>query len=80
MLALNKDSGLWDTRAPGRRIGRAFLGRLVSRPNPLMVPGRRIDRAFLDQLVPRPGPKVPTMPLFFLPGRKTVPGQKKEQV
>ena len=37
--------------ASGQRIGRAFLGRLVFRPNPLGVPGRRVDQAFLGQLV-----------------------------
>ena len=41
---------------PGRRIGRAFLGRLVSGPNPLGVPGRRVGRAFLGQLVSWPFP------------------------
>ena len=61
-----------------RRINRAFLGRLVSRPNPLGVPGWRVGRAFLGQItVPfpfgalglgrlargaGPGPKVPTPP------------------
>ena len=56
MLELNKASGLWDTREPGRRIGRAFLGRLVPGPNPLGVPGRRVGRAFLGQLVSGPFP------------------------
>ena len=49
-------SGLWDTRAPGRRIDRAFLGLLVSGPNPLGVPEQRVGRSFLGQLVFGPFP------------------------
>ena len=45
------------TRAPGRRIGRAFLGQLGFGPNnPLGVPGRRIGWAFLGRLAPGPNP------------------------
>ena len=40
----------------GLRIDRAFIGRLVSGPNPLRVPGRRVGRAFLGQLVSGPFP------------------------
>ena len=40
-----------DTRASERRIGRAFLDRLVSRPNPLWISRRRVGQAFLGQLV-----------------------------
>ena len=29
MLELNRASGPWDPQASGRRVGRAFLGRLV---------------------------------------------------
>ena len=40
----------------GRRIDRAFLGRLAFGPNPFGVPGRRIDRAFLGRLAFGPNP------------------------
>ena len=33
-----------------------FLGRLVSRPNPLRVPGRRVSHAFLGRLASGPFP------------------------
>ena len=68
-----------------RRIGRAFLGRLASGPNP-PASGRGIGRAFLGLLVSgsfpfgalrlgwlargaRPGPKVPTKASYRLPLR-----------
>ena len=34
----------------GRRIGRAFVGRLASGSNPLRVPRRRVGRAFVGWL------------------------------
>ena len=36
---------------PGRRVGQAFQGQLVSGSFPFGVPGRRVDREFLGQLV-----------------------------
>ena len=51
-----KASRIRDVRAPGRRIVRAFLGRLAFEPSPLGVPGRRIDRAFLGWSAFRPCP------------------------
>ena len=44
-----KASGIRGTRAPERRIVRAFLGWLAFGPSPLGAPGRRIDRAFLGR-------------------------------
>ena len=41
---------------PGRRVGRAFLGRLMSGPNPLGVLRRRVGPAFLGRLVSGPFP------------------------
>ena len=41
---------------PGRRIGRAFVGRLAFWLNPLGVPGRRVDRAFVGRLASGPNP------------------------
>ena len=40
----------------GRKIGRAFLGRLASGPNPLGVPGWRVGRAFVGRLDFGPNP------------------------
>ena len=41
---------------PERRIGRAFVSRLASGPNPLGVLGRRVGRAFLGRLASRLNP------------------------
>ena len=41
---------------PGQRIGRAFLGRLISGPNPLGVPGGRVGRPFVGRLASGPNP------------------------
>ena len=56
----------------GRKFSRAFLGRLTLGPGPV-----RAIR--LGQLArgTELGPMVPTMPPFFLPGRKNIPGRKK---
>ena len=51
-----KASGIRGTRAPGRRIYQAFLGRLAFGPSPLGVPGWRIDRTFLGRLAFEPSP------------------------
>ena len=40
----------------GRRIDRAFLGRLAFGSNPFGVPGRRIGQAFLGRLAFGPSP------------------------
>ena len=48
-----KASGIRGSRAPGRRIDWAFLGRLAFGPS---VPRRRIDRAFLGWLAFEPSP------------------------
>ena len=37
-----------DPQAPGRRVGRAFLGRLTSGPNPLRVLGGSARRSWAD--------------------------------
>ena len=88
-------SGIRGARVPGRKVARAFLGRLTLGPSPVRaVPGRKFSRAFLGRLTlgpgpveaiglgrlargTEPGPMVPTMPPFFLPGRKIIPGRKK---
>ena len=44
------------TRASGRRIVQAFLGRLAFGPSPLRAPGQRIDRAFLGRPAFGPSP------------------------
>ena len=49
-------SGPWDPQASGRRVGRAFLGRLRFGPNPLGVSRRRVGPAFLGRLVFGPFP------------------------
>ena len=49
-------SGIKGTRAPGRRIDRAFLGQLAFGPSLFGVPGRRISRAFLGRLAFGPSP------------------------
>ena len=49
-------SGIGDTRAPGRRTSRAFMGRLASGPNLLGVLGRRVGRAFVGRLASEPNP------------------------
>ena len=51
-----KVSGIRGARALGRRIVRAFLGRLAFGPSPLGAPGRRIDRAFLGRPAFGPSP------------------------
>ena len=51
-----KASRIRDARAPGRRIVRAFLGRLDFGPSPLGVPRRRIDLAFLGWSAFGPSP------------------------
>ena len=63
-----------EEKVPGRRVDRAFLGRLASGPFSFGALG-------FGQLARGAGlgPKVPTMPPVFLPGRKTIPGRKKEQ-
>ena len=48
--------GLWDSQAPERKVGRAFIGRLMSGPYPIGVSGQRVDPAFLGRLVYRPLP------------------------
>ena len=45
-----KASGIRGSRAPGKRIDKAFLGRLAFGPNPFGVPERRIEQAFLGRL------------------------------
>ena len=73
MLELNKASEIWDSQAPGREVGRAFMGRLMSRPHPFGVSGQKVGPVFLGRLVTGllrilsrlaigvgPGSKVPT--------------------
>ena len=59
-------------RAPGRRIGWAFLGWPAFGPSPIgaLVLGWLARGTGL-------GPMVPTMPPFFLSGRKIIPGRKR---
>ena len=56
MLELNKASGLWDPQAPGRKVFRAFMSRLMFGPYPLGASGRRVCLAFLGRLVAGPFP------------------------
>ena len=42
----------------GRKVGRAFMGRLMSGPYPLGVSGQRVGPAFLGRLVVGPLPFV----------------------
>ena len=51
-----KASGIRGAQAPGRRIVRAFLGRLAFEPSLLGAPRRRIDRAFPSQPTFGPSP------------------------
>ena len=75
MLELNKASGLWDTRAFGRRIGRAFLDRLVSGPNPLGVPAGRSWASWCLGL----GPRYPQcLPFSYRGGRLSPVGKKNK--
>ena len=39
-----KASGILGTQTPGRRIDRAFRGRLIFEPSPFGVPERRIPK------------------------------------
>ena len=41
---------------PGRKVGRAFMGRLMSGPYQLGVSGQRVGPAFLGRLVDGPLP------------------------
>ena len=49
-------SGLWDPRAPGRKVDRSFMGRLMFGPYLLGVSERRVGPAFLGRLVAGPFP------------------------
>ena len=80
MLRLNEAPRVWDSRALGRRIGRAFLGRTVFGLASAWA-------GFLEALGSGrlaggagPGPKVPTMPPFSLPRRKIIPDWEKSKV
>ena len=68
-----KASGIRGTRAPGRRIDRALLGRLAFGPSPFWALGLgRLARGT------EPGPMVPTMPPFSCRGgRSSSVGKKK---
>ena len=55
-LELNKASGLWDSQAPGQKVSRAFMGRLMSGPYTLGVSGQRVGPTFLGRLVAGPFP------------------------
>ena len=69
-----KASGIRGAQAPGRRIDRAFLGRLAFGTSLIGALGLgRMAR------VTEPGPMVPRMPPLFLLGRAIVPGWKKGQ-
>ena len=68
-------SGTNPLRVPGRRVGRAFLGRLAFGPFPYGALGLgRIARGA------GPGPKVPTMPPFSYQGGRSSPVEKKNMV
>ena len=74
LVASGKEAfGVRGARVLGRRFSRAFLGRLSFRPSPVGAIG-------LGRLVrgTEPRPMVPTMPPFFLSGRKIIPGRKKK--
>ena len=59
-------------QVPGRKVVRAFLGRLTLGPGPVGAIGLgRLARGI------ELGPMVPTMPPFFLSGREIIPGRKK---
>ena len=79
---------------PGRKVDRAFMGRLMFGPYPLGVSGQ-VCSVFLGLLVAGPfpfealgsgrlamsvgpGPKVPTMPPFFYRGGKPSPIGKRK--
>ena len=66
------------TRAPGRRVVRAFLG-LFTVLGWLALGHGPIGALGLGRLAggTEPGPMVPTMPPFFLPRRVIVLGWKK---
>ena len=50
-------SGIRGARVPGRKVARAFLGRLTLGPSPVgAVPGKKFSRAFLGRLTLGPGP------------------------
>ena len=58
---------------PGRKFSPAFLGQLTLGPDPVEAIGLgRLARGT------EPGPMVPTMPPFFLPGRKSILDRKKK--
>ena len=61
-------------RVPGRKVTRAFLGRLTLGPGPFGAIGLgRLARGT------DPRPMVPTMPPFFLSGKEIIPNRKKGQ-
>ena len=74
LVASGKEaSGVRGARVLGRRFSLAFLGRLSITPSPFGAIGLgRLARGT------EPGPMVPTMPPFFLPRRKIIPGRKKK--
>ena len=64
-------SGAW---VPGRKVARAFLGRLTLGLGPIEAIGLgRLARGT------EPRPMVPTMPPFFLPRMEIIPGRKKKK-
>ena len=62
----------------GRKVGRAFMGRLMFGPYPLGVSGQKVGLAFLGRLVAGPFPFIGRLAMGVGPGPKVpTPGMNQ---